>query len=150
MPRYAAQGRRTDGGAVLGVLFLETGTTVARGWLYDVIFGVDATPADVAFNWEVSNSTGGAAAGTGVVAEPLDAADKAAEAAPLSLLTTNPTTINAVPVLEVPLNQRATFRWVAAPGGELVWPATAGSGLLIQHTTATAATDAITNVHFME
>jgi len=150
MARYAVQGRRTDGGTTLGVLFLECGATLRRGSIYDLIVGVDATPADNAFNWEISRGSAGTAAGTAVVPELLDSADVAAEVAPLSIVTTNPTTIGAVPLLEIPLNQRATFRWVAAPGGELVWPATAGAGILVQHTTATSATDSIVTTHFTE
>jgi len=150
MPRYAARGVRTDAGTTLGVLFLETGGTVTRGWLYDLIVGVDDTPADTAFKWEVSRGSAGTAAGTGITPELLDSADVAAQTAPLGTLTTNPTTIGSIPLLEIPLNQRATFRWVAAPGGELVWPATAGAGLLIQHTKAAGAGDAVSTVHFIE
>ena len=35
----------------------------------------------------------------------------------------------ATQLIELPVNQRASYRWVAAPGGELVVPATNVAGL---------------------
>ena len=51
--------------------------------------------------------------------------------------TIDPTT--TAEMLRVPLNHRASYRWVAAPGGELVWPATANNGIagVLGGTTAT-------------
>jgi len=150
MAKYSEQGTRTDGGTTLGLLFLEQGATLRRFRTYDILIGNSGTPADVGYLYEISDGTGGTAAGTGVTAEPLDPADVAAEAAPLSLITTNPTTINAVPLLQFPLNQRASFRWVAAPGGELITAASAGDGLLVQHTTASGSTATHVQLHHEE
>ena len=62
--------------------------------------------------------------------------------------TIEPTYTAAAIVLMIPLNQRATFRWVAAPGSELVAPATAANGFGIQTTTSSAV--AITGTLLLE
>lgn len=150
MARYAGTGTRTDGGTALGLLFLEQGGTVRRLRTYDVLLGNSGTPADVAYLYELSDGAAGVAAGTTFTPEPLDPDDVAALAAPLKTMTTNPTTISTEPLLQVPLNQRATFRWVAAPGGELMTAATAGVGLLVQHTTASGSTATFVTLHWEE
>jgi hypothetical protein len=53
--------------------------------------------------------------------------------------TVEPTYTANTQILEVPLNHRATYRWVAAPGGEIILPAdaTAGAGIFSSHASAT-------------
>jgi hypothetical protein len=58
--------------------------------------------------------------------------------------TVEPTFTAAAILLNIPLNQRATFRWVAAPGGELVMPATAANGFGIETDTISTGTPVIT------
>jgi hypothetical protein len=41
---------------------------------------------------------------------------------------------------QVPLNQRATLRWVAAPYGEIIIPATANNGIMLGLDAATTST----------
>ncbi len=53
-------------------------------------------------------------------------------------LSVNPTQTASAYLLTVPLNQRATFRWVAVPGKELVTPATASNGAVIITPTSSA------------
>jgi hypothetical protein len=43
--------------------------------------------------------------------------------------------------MEVPLNHRATYRWVAKDGSEIVCPATSGDGIGIHSLHASATTD---------
>ena len=69
--------------------------------------------------------------------------------APGSRPPVEPTYTANLVLLSVALNQRATFRWVASPGGELVYPATASNGLGIQTTTASAVAISAT-VHYNE
>ncbi len=57
-------------------------------------------------------------------------------------------TYTGIALLSIPLNQRATFRWVANPGSELVIPATANNGFGIE--TDTAAAVAVTAQIFFE
>ncbi len=105
-------------------------TTPRRIKLYDLIVGSEATPADNEFKWTVQRATT-APTGSAVTAEPLDPADAAALSDVVEGITANGSlTAGAIP-LSFALNQRATFRWVAAPGGEIVVPATANNGLHI-------------------
>ena len=130
MARYANQVGKATSSVTIGVASIEApGSGMRRFKLYEAIFGSDAaTPADNAFRFELNRSTT-AATGTAVTPEPLDMAD----APSVTLLKTNLTvqgtnTAGKIP-LTVPLNQRATFRWVANPGCEIVVPATATYGL---------------------
>jgi hypothetical protein len=75
---------------------------------------------------------------TAVVPQPLDPADATTEMDAGENHTIEPTYTAAAILLQIPLNQRATFRWVAAPGGELVAPATASNGLGIISPTGSA------------
>jgi hypothetical protein len=85
-----------------------------------------------------------------VTPEPLDQADAAAVSVAGSNFTVNPTlTANLLP-LSIPLNQRASFRWVAAPGSEIVIPATANNGILTSTPTLNGGTPNVTSTQLME
>jgi hypothetical protein len=47
-------------------------------------------------------------------------------------------------------NQRATFRWVAAPGGEIILPAVVANGIGVRAITVTAAVNTNCCIHFEE
>ncbi len=104
--------------------------TLRRAWISDVSFGTDGTPADNAMVWKLDRQT---AAGTPVVATavPLDPADAATNMVLGINHSAEPTVTAETILLEIGVNQRASYRWVAAPGSELVVPATnlAGIGL---------------------
>lgn len=105
-------------------------TTLRRAWIYDVLFGVDGTPADNAMSWKMDRQTT-LGTGSAAVPAPLDTADAAALITATVNHTIEPTVTAATQLIEVGVNQRASYRWVASPGGELVVPATnlAGIGL---------------------
>lgn len=148
MAKYAVELNRTAStSASLGTIGADA-TRPRRGKLYDIIFGSEASPADNAFRYIVQRCTA-LGTSTSVTPQALDPADAATEADAGENHTIEPTyTSNAI-LLAIGLNQRATFRWVAAPGGELVYPATASNGLGVQ--TPTASTVAITaTLHFDE
>jgi len=107
-----------------------------RGKVYDFVIGSEATPADNAFLWSVQRCT---TAGTATTATPL-ALDPADSTAATLVGGTNHTVdpTGAVETMRVGLNQRATFRWVAAPGSELLIPATASNGLKWETPTSSA------------
>lgn len=150
MAKYAVELNRTaSSSAALGSVTSD-GTTPRRGKIYDLIFGSEATPADAAILWTVQRCTA-AGTSTGVTPEPLDPADAACLSDAGENHTIEPTfTANKV-VLSIALNQRATFRWVAAPGGELIYPATAANGFGIQTDTISSGTPVISaTVHFEE
>lgn len=124
-------------------------TTLRRAWVYDVMFGADGTPADnvVVYKIDRQTSTGTRTAAT---AAPLDVTDAAALITVGVNTTIEPIVTAATQLLEIGVNQRASYRWVAAPGGELVVPATNVAGLGFR-AKSPAYTSTVTNaVQFWE
>ena len=137
MAKYAVELNRTASAtASLGTVIADA-TRPRRGKLYDVIFGSEATPADNAFRYIVQRITA-AGTSTAVTPQALDPGDAATEFDAGENHTIEPTYTAGAILLAVGLNQRATFRWVASPGGELVYPATASNGLGVQTPTSSA------------
>lgn len=106
-------------------------TGLRRFRIYELDFGADGTPADNALVLDVSRQT---AAGTSTAATPnlLDPGDPAAATVGAVNFTAEGTITAASSLLSVELNQRTTYRWVAAPGSELVAPATNLAGFAIR------------------
>lgn len=117
--------------ATLPIANLVSATTV-RPRLYDLSVGSDATPADnaakYAFQRGTTAGTWGGAGGAAITPQAIDPGDPAAlSTANQGVCSVGPTlTANAF-LLQWAQNQRATFRWVAAPGKELVLPAAVNS-----------------------
>ena len=123
--------------ATLGVGYCLTAAATPRRFkLYELICGSEATPADNAFLWQVNRvSTIAAGAGAAANVVPLDFSDTVTSSLVVAqAITTNPT--QAAIVLTIPLNQRATFRWVAAPGSELVSSNAVSNGYSLMTPTA--------------
>ena len=123
--------------------------TPRRIKVYDVEMGTNGTPADNYMEWDISRQTGVGTATT-IIPNPLDPADAAA----LSIGTANYTgegTITAASSLfYLGINQRASWRWVCAPGGELVMPATANNGFAHRSRSGGYTGTATSMVHFQE
>lgn len=149
MRRYSVDGQATNTASTT-TLALD-GTSTARGMLYDVLVGSDATPADNACEWNLQRFATSNGTGTAVTPQPLDMADAAAELDGTEAHSGAPSyTSNAI-LLHWAQNQRATFRWVAAPGGEILIPATSDSGVgLISQTVAGAAANWNACFHYEE
>src|SRR5690348_2288983 len=119
MAKYSADFQRTAStSASLGSLTSDA-TRARRAKIYDVILGSEATPADAALLFTFRRCTA-AGTNTSVTPQPLDPADFATEFDAGENHSAEPTYTAGAILLNIPLNQRATFRWVAAPGGELV------------------------------
>jgi len=102
--------------------------TVRRTKLYECTVGQNTAPGDNTLQYVFQRCTA-AGTSTAVTLQPLDPADAAALTVGGSNATVEPTyTANQI-LLTISMNQRATFRWVAPPGGELVTPATSASGI---------------------
>ena len=103
-------------------------TTLRRAWIYDMTFGADGTPADNSMTWKVDRQT---TTGTRTAATPapIDAGDVAALITAGVNTTIEPTITASTQLLEIAANQRATYRWVASPGSELIVPAVNVTGL---------------------
>lgn len=108
---------RTPAGSNLTILALESSATVV-GKIHQLVLGSDATPADVATRFDVLRHTTAGAAGTAVVEKATDP-QGSVNACNLRGGTMTEPTYEADFLLEVPLNQRATFTWIANPGREL-------------------------------
>ena len=106
-------------------------TSLRRIKIYDLLVGTNGTPADNYMEWDVSRQT---AAGTSTSTTPnaLDPADAAAFTVGSANFTAEGTITAASSVFYVGVNQRASYRWVAAPGSELVAPATNLAGFAIR------------------
>lgn len=145
--RYSINGQDT-GTAGTTILGLTSASTI-KPKIYDVIIGSDATPADQAAEYVLQRYTV-AGTSTGVTPQPLDPDDPAALASAGEAHSSGPTyTSNAI-LLQVALNQRATFRWVAAPGGELILPATAANGVGLQVISTTSAFNCNSTFYYEE
>jgi hypothetical protein len=127
--RYGFSGSITS--AATKSIWVVAGTAAVRFAVYDVLLSSNATPADNSSEWQALRFT---AAGTSTSVTPtaLDSGDPAATAVCGKNHTVEPTYSPAVPLLDFAVNQRATFRWVAAPGSELASPATAANGIGLQ------------------
>ncbi len=124
--KYSGVGTGTVGTnkTICGV---TTATTI-RPQVYDLLIGCGATPADLAGRFIVGRNT---AAGTSTSVTPLaiDPGDPASLATFGSNHSAEPTYTAGGSLIQIGLNQRATFRWVAIPGGELMVPATSANGM---------------------
>jgi hypothetical protein len=132
----AANGRRygfsgTITGAATKTIVGVTATAAVRPYVTDLMISSNATPADNSSEWQLVRFT---AAGTSTAVTPVafDSGDPAATTVCGKNHTVEPTYSPTVPLLDIAHNQRATFRWVAAPGEEIIAPATAANGMGLQ------------------
>lgn len=149
MPKYSIDGQDTNT-ATTTILGVDAGATARRVKVYDLLLGSDATPADNAAEYNLQRYTVDGTS-TAVTPQALDPADPAALAEAGEAHSVEPTyTANAV-MLNIASNQRATIRWVAAPGGEIVVPATADNGVGLQSiTVGGSAVNTVATIHFEE
>ena len=142
---------QTAAGTDLGIIALGSdGAVLVK--LYDLIIGSDATPADLAGEFVVNRTTTTGVGGTAITPEPVNfnTAASSGTATGGTYTTTEPVDTAATDLLMIGLNQRATFRWVAAPGGELIGPATSGDGFLLRSVAHGGTPNINATMHFME
>ena len=125
------------------------GVATVRGRIYDLLFGHGAAPADTVIRWEVPRSTT-SATGAAAIENGLDPDAPAADLLAEEEITVGPTVTADSQLLDFDLNQRATFRWVAAPGGELVVPAAAAEAIFFNASSASYAGIARVTAHWEE
>ena len=129
--RYSINGTVGTGtmAAAAKSLILLTSTAAIRPYIYDFTFGTIGTPSDSVVTLSVTRFNATAATnGTAFTPVQLDTADANAVSTAVVALTAEQAASTVL--FSVGLNVRATYRWVAAPGGELVMAAsttTAGS-----------------------
>lgn len=127
------------------------GSANKRVRIYEIVSGSDATPADNAAKFQLQRSSARGTQTTNVTPLALDPADPAPQAVGLDTAwSVNPTlTASSFPD-QFPQNQRATFRWVAFPNGEILIPATASNGLALMSAVASATANYVWSIQFEE
>lgn len=125
-------------------LFNPAATPTSRGKIYDLVVGCSATPGDQAGKFFVARTTAVGTEGSGFTPNNLDPVGPAGAYDSGIAHSAEPTYTANKQLLTIGLNQRATFRWVAAPGAELLLAATQnnGAGLKSSSNTGTASHDA--------
>jgi hypothetical protein len=143
--RYASTGAAAV--ANPRTVIVINGTTAVRPALYDLNIGF-ASPADNSIEWIVQRITA-EGTDTTVTPQPIDSGDPACATTSGENSTIEPTKTAGAELLDEELNQRASYRWVAAPGGEILCPAsTNGLAAICIHASATPT--ARITLHFAE
>ena len=106
------------------------GTAAVRSMIYEFEFGSSGTPADSAASFTIQRCTTAGTPGSSFTPVAIDPGDPAAvSTCGLATFSAGPTLTSNAYLYNFGINQRATFRWIAAPGSELKIPATASNGL---------------------
>lgn len=119
-----------------------------RGKVYDLLVGTNGTPADNYMEYDISRQTASGTA-TVITANALDPADSTLTSLCAANATAEGTVTANSSVFYVGVNQRASYRWVAAPGSELVFPATANNGFA-QRTRSGGYTSTVTSAMLVQ
>jgi hypothetical protein len=123
----------------VGVL-TAAAANMRRAKVLDWKFGSSQSPADNEFVHIIQRCT---TAGTGAAKTPnaTDPADTLASTIVANdTITVDPTLTAGAFLANIALNQRASFRWVAAPYDEFIIPATASNGFAFAISAATTTT----------
>ena len=129
MAKYGVTFEKATTSTTIGVANLSNPSAGSprRFGVYDVNFGSQAAAGDGTFQFEINRSTT-LATGSAVTPNALDPADPASIMTALENLTVQGTnTAGALPYGDAQ-NQRATFRWQARHGSEIIAPATLSFG----------------------
>jgi hypothetical protein len=123
-------------GIIAAAAAAASGIQVKRGKVFDLNVGQGGAPSatDTPIQWDVSRSTTLGTA-TSVTISPDDPADAAFNGQAASNATVEPTIAAAGSGLNLVnffLNQRASYRWSAKDGKELIYPATANNGFAVR------------------
>jgi hypothetical protein len=115
-------------------------SSMRRAKIVDWLIGCSTAPADNVFTHIIQQCTVGAT-GTSKTPAMNDQADTLASTLVVKDTVTADGTYTAGAFYgNVPVNQRSSFRWVAAPYMELFIPATASTGLMFGVSSATTTT----------
>ena len=147
MAKYSASGV-SEAAANPDTSLTVTGAATLRPKIYDILMGSSATPADAQVSHTVQRTTA-AGTSTAVTPEPLETGDRAATCAAGQTHSAEPT-YAGVAFIILPIHQRASFRWVARQGGELIISATAANGIGHKRTACTTGTPAVNSTIMWE
>lgn len=145
--RYATSGAMAliAADTVLSVI----SATTCRPCVYDVVLSSSSTPNDYSADFQIQRFSADGT-GTSVTPTPLDFNDAVSIATSKHTYTVEPTLTAGEIALRLAHNQRATCRWVAAPGGEIVIPALAGDGVALLCNAVSTQFTEVATIHFSE
>jgi hypothetical protein len=123
--------------------------TLTRAEVNDFSVGTDGTPGDTVVQWDISRQTA-AGTSTAVTPNPTDIAYRAAGTVASANFTAEGTITANSSQWAMAVNQRAAFRWVAAPGSELCIPATNLAGFALRAKSASYTGTAVAHMGFVE
>ncbi len=120
-------------------IFHSAATPTNRGRIVEVIVGSAATPGDQAADFLLNRTTAVGTEGSGLIPNNLDPGGPAGDCdSGLGVFGAEPTYTAAKQLLAFQLNQRATFRWIAREGYELLMSATVSCGAGLKTITSTS------------
>lgn len=146
--RYACGTTGPVSASTTAILTL-TGNTTHRIYLYDWIFGCIAAAADNSIDHYIQRSTAPGTGAGSASANPMEPADPTALTACTRVCTGGTWTSGAF-MVRIAANQRASHRWVAAPEGYVITPATGNNGLAYLTNHASFTGDMSTTMHWIE
>lgn len=127
------------------------GATTVRPRVYEFTMGITTAPnsTDQQGAFAIGRWTTSAGTTTSATPNPVDPSDVASTSTAGITYTAEPT-YAATYLFSNAMNQRATFRWVAVPGYELVNPATATTGIGLKNVAITASSVFTGTLYFFE
>lgn len=149
MARWSVAANKGAANVQSVLLLVAAAVSPRRAKIYDWTLGCGAAPADNAFT-HIGQRCSTAGTGAALTPNSLDPADTLASTiVAKDTVTVDPTLTAGAFAFRKALNQRATFRWVAAPYGELIIPATASNGFMLG-LSAASTTSFDYDAHFEE
>lgn len=127
---------------------------IRRAFVYEMTVGASGVPnaTDCEIAWTAIKQTTAGTGGVALTASAIDQADAATATVCLGSLTAEPTGAETGVLWTLGANQRASYRWVVAPGGpgELVIPATNLAGIGIRAKSSNYASTVNVGMMFRE
>lgn len=139
---YSLTGPNATGSSNKSLVAVE-GSNVVKTCIFDITVGSQATPADQAAMYSLGRFTvigTPASTPTPLLTDPSNTLASAAVTAGTGITHSGePTYTAGGTLLNIPLNQRATFRYVASPGAEFCNTIASANGLGFYLSAATAS-----------
>ncbi len=128
--RYMATGNEPNVTGTHQTALAVEGAATSRGRIYEFDLSAAAAPADEVLLWVVQRLSALGTPGSAVTPGTLDSDGPAALlSAAEGQYSPEPTYVADQEYFENSINQRATFRFAVAPGGEILVPASATGGV---------------------
>jgi hypothetical protein len=150
MGQFAAFNNKTNTVSATVPMWNLVGGTARRLKLNDIIIGCDAAPADQAVKHALLRTSARGTQTSTVTPNPLDPADHAASGLFDTAWSADPTITANSTLLQIPQNQRASFRHQVNEGREFIIPAVSGAGIAMLSVVATAAANYAWSVFWAE